>query len=122
MEDSNSLYAMSESDERNWSLFSHLGMFFNLFIPFGSILTPLLIWQINKDKSEFVADHAKEALNFQLTMLIIYIGCALMCFILIGFPLLLAALIIDIVYSIKGASKANHGEYYDYPFNFRIID
>lgn len=121
MENSNLMSSMSESEERNWSLFAHLGMLAGMFVPFGSVLLPLFIWQINKDKSDFVTDHAIEALNFQLTMLIIYIGCGLLCFILIGFPLLFVAFIIDIVYSIIAASKASRGEYYDYPFNFRFI-
>lgn len=121
MENNNLMTSMSESEERNWSLFSHLGMVAGMVIPLGSILLPLIAWQVNKDKSEFITDHAKEALNFQLTMLIIYIGCALLCIILIGFPLLFIAFVMDIVYSIKGAIKASNGEYYDYPFNFRII-
>ncbi len=121
MENSNLMSSMSESEERTWALFSHLGMLAGMFIPFGSVLLPLIIWQINKEKSEFITDHAIEALNFQLTMLIIYLGCLILCFLLIGFPLLIIAFIIDLVYSIKAASTANRGEYYDYPFNFRFI-
>jgi uncharacterized protein len=121
MENSNLMESMSDSEERNWALFSHLGMVAGMVIPLGSILLPLVIWQVNKDKSEYITDHAKEALNFQLSMLIIYLGCALLCIILIGIPMLLVAVILDLVYSIKGAVKASNGEYYDYPFNFRFI-
>ena len=121
MEDSNSIYSMSESEERNLAMLSHLGLLAGMFVPFGTFLLPLLIWQINKDKSDFVVEHAKEALNFQLTMLIIYLGCALMCIILIGIPLLIIAFVIHIIYTIQGASRAHSGEYYDYPFNFRLI-
>ena len=121
MKDHNLMHSMSESEERNWALFSHLGMLAGMFIPFGNILTPLIIWQVNKDKSEYITDHAKEALNFQLTMLIIYIGCALMCIILIGIPMLIIAFLLDIILSIIAAVKASNGEYYDYPFNFRLI-
>ncbi|MFT5766061.1 MAG: putative Tic20 family protein [Saprospiraceae bacterium] len=121
MEDSNLMETMSVSEERNWSLFSHLGMVAGMAVPLGSILMPLIIWQVNKDKSEYITDHAIEALNFQLTMLIIYIGCAILCVILIGIPMLFAAFIYNLVYSIKGAVKASNGEYYDYPYNFRFI-
>ena len=121
MENSNLMESMSDSEERNWSLFSHLGMVAGMVIPLGSILLPLIIWQVNKDKSEYITDHAKEALNFQLSMLIVYLGCGLLCIILIGIPMLLVAVILDLVYSIKGAVKASNGEYYDYPFNFRFI-
>ena len=121
MENSNLMSSMSESEERNWALFSHLGVLGGMFVPFGNLLMPLLIWQLNKDKSEFITDHAIEALNFQLTMLIITIGCGLLCLIIIGIPLLIIAVILDIVFSVIAANKANKGEYYDYPFNFRFI-
>ena len=121
MDNSNLMTSMSDKEERNWALFSHLGMLAGMFVPFGSILLPLIIWQINKEKSEYITDHAIEALNFQITMGIIYIGCAILCIILIGFPLLVIALILDIVFSIIAATKASKGEYYDYPFNFRFI-
>lgn len=121
MENSNLMTTMPESEENNWSLFSHLGLLAGMFIPFGSILLPLLIWQINKDKSEFVTDHAIEALNFQLSMFIVYLGCAVLCFILIGIPMVIIAFVLHIIYSIKGASAANRGDYYDYPFNIRFI-
>ena len=121
MEDSNLISSMSDSEERNWALFSHLGVIGGMFVPFGNILMPLLIWQLNKDKSEYVTDHAIEALNFQLTMLIITIGCAFLCLIIIGIPLLIIAVILDFVYSIIAANKASKGEYYDYPINFRFI-
>ncbi len=121
MENSNLMNSMSESEENNWALFSHLGILGGMVVPFGNILMPLMIWQINKDKSEYITEHAKEALNFQLTMLIIYFGCALMCLILIGFPMLVIAGIIHIVFTIIAATKASSGEYYDYPFNFRLI-
>ena len=121
MENSNLISTLSESEERNWAIFSHLGILGGMFIPFGNILMPLLIWQLNKDKSAFVTDHAIEALNFQLTMLITTIGLGILCIILIGIPLLIIAVILYIVFSIIAATKASDGKYYDYPFNFRFI-
>ncbi len=123
MENDNLIETIPESEERNWSLFSHLGMIAGavLPIPFLNILVPLLSWQINKDKSDYITDHAIEALNFQITMMIIYLGCALMCIILIGIPMLFVAIALNVIYSIIAAVKASNGEYYDYPFNFRFI-
>ncbi len=121
MEDSNMMTSMSYSEEKNWALFSHLGVFAGIFIPFGNILTSLIIWQINKEKSEFITDHAIEALNFKISMMIIYFICGLLCIVLIGIPMIIAAFVVDVIFSIKGAIKASEGEYYDYPFNFRFI-
>lgn len=121
MENNKLMYSMDESEERNWSIFSHLGIFVGMIIPFGSLLTPFLIWQVNKDKSDFITDHAIEALNFQITMMIVYVVCLILCFIIIGIPMLFVAVVVDVVYSIKGAIRAGKGEYYDYPFNLRLI-
>ena len=121
MENSESIHSMPESEERTWALFSHLGLFIGAVVPFGCILTPFIIWQVNKDKSEFVTDHAKEALNFKLSMLIVYLVCGLLCIVLIGIPMLIAALVIDVVFSIKGAIKANNNEYFEYPHSFKFV-
>ncbi len=121
MENSEPLHTMTESEESNWALLAHLGTFIGMLIPFGNILTPLLAWQVNKDKSEFVAYHGKEALNFKITMLIVYIICGLLCIVLIGIPLLIIAFVLDVIWSIQGAIKAGRDEYFDYPYNFRLI-
>ncbi len=121
MENDKLMTSMSESEETNWSLFSHLGMVAGMFLPFGNILLPLFVWQVNKDKSEFVTDHAIEALNFQITMMLVYFICALLCIFLIGIPMLFIAFIYDLYHSIKGATVASKGEYYDYPNNIRFI-
>lgn len=48
----------------------HLGVFSKYFIPFGNFIVPILLWSTNKDKSDFIDDHGKEAINFQLSILL----------------------------------------------------
>ena len=50
----------------------HLSVFSKLFIPFGNFIFPLIIWLINKEKS-FVDHHGRNAVNFQLSLLLYYI-------------------------------------------------
>ena len=60
-------------DARMWAMFAHLAGFAFLLpvIPgIGSIIGPLVIWLIKKDQYPFVDEQGKEALNFQITMLI----------------------------------------------------
>lgn len=111
----------SNHDDRTAATFAHLGILAGSFIPFGNIFLPLVIWLTQREKSEFLDDHGKEALNFQITMTIIFIGSAILCFVLIGFILLPVAFILYLVLSIMAAVKANQGEFYEYPFNFRFI-
>ena len=69
----------------------------------------------------FVDDQGKESLNFQITMFIaLLIAGATLC-IGIGFIILPIVGILDLVFTIIGAVKANNGERYRYPFNIRFI-
>ena len=93
-----------------------------LGIPTGFV-GALIIWLINKDDSSkfFLIDQSKEALNFQITMLIAAIVSALLMIVLIGFLLLPLVGLVSLVFSIIAAIKANNGEAYRYPFALRLI-
>ena len=112
---------MPGKDERLWGMLCHLLSFSGYLIPFGSILGPLIIWLIKKDEMAFVNDQGKEALNFQLTMLIAIIISVILCFVLIGFLLLGAVLIFQIVVVIIASIKANEGIKYRYPYTIRFL-
>ena len=109
------------AEERQWAMFAHLSALVGFLIPFGSVIAPLVIWQIKKNEMPFVDDQGKEALNFQITVLIAAVIGIVLCFVLIGLLLLpiigLAALILTII----GGIKANNGEAYRYPFALRLI-
>ncbi|MCB9273600.1 MAG: DUF4870 domain-containing protein [Lewinellaceae bacterium] len=110
-----------DNNEKLWATFSHLGIVAGVIVPFGSVLLPLVIWLVYKEKSEYVSYHAKEALNFQLTMLIGFVISAILIFVVIGIPLLIVLAIIDLVFCIIAAMRANEGERYRYPYTLRLI-
>lgn len=111
-------------DARMWAMFCHIGGLAGL-IPiapaFGSIIAPLIIWQIKKDEFPFVDEHGKEAVNFQISMLIYSVICIPFIFICIGIILLVAIGVVDIVFLLIAAVKANNGEHYRYPICIRFI-
>jgi len=88
---------------------------------FGSIIGPLIVWQIKKDEFGFVNDQGKEAVNFQITILIYLIVSAFLSFVCIGFVLLPAVVVFDLVFLLIAAVKANDGERYRYPLTIRFI-
>ena len=90
-------------------------------IPFGNIIGPLVMWLMKKDDFAFVNDQGKEALNFQITMIIAGIVAALSMLVFIGIILLPAVLIVNLVFVIIATLKANEGQYYRYPFAIRLI-
>ena len=88
-----------------------------------SFIVPLVIWLTNKDKSDkgWLNDQAKEALNFQITLLIVYVVGTILTVILIGALINLVAWLTCIVLSIMAALKVNEGVAYRYPFALRLI-
>jgi len=63
-------FKMQEQNHINIATFIHLSTFSRFIIPFGNFLGPLILWIVNKDKSQFIDEHGKQALNFQLSILI----------------------------------------------------
>jgi uncharacterized Tic20 family protein len=116
-----SVTPLSPSDERMWGLLAHLSSLAGFIIPFGNIIGPVVVWQIQKDKSAFVDYHGKESLNFQISMLIAYCVALLLCIIFIGVPILIALGVLNIVFAVMAGVKANNGEYYKYPYSIRFI-
>jgi uncharacterized Tic20 family protein len=109
------------AEERQWGLFAHLSALAGLVIPLGSVIGPLIIWQIKKDTMPFVADQGKEALNFNITVAIAAIIAGLLIFVVVGLLLLPLVGIAWLVLTILAAVKANNGEAYRYPFTLRLV-
>ncbi len=104
-----------------WAMLCHLSALSTFIIPFGSLLGPLIVWQLKKNEFPIVDDQGKEALNFQITTLIAMIVSLILVFIAIGIVLLIAVGIASLVFTIIAAIKANNGETYRYPFCLRLI-
>ncbi|HMB99408.1 MAG TPA: DUF4870 domain-containing protein [Flavobacteriaceae bacterium] len=68
---------MLTTHHKNLAAIIHLSTLTKFFIPLGNFLMPLIFWTMNKDKSEFIDKHGKQAINFQLSILLytIIIGC-----------------------------------------------
>ena len=56
--------------ERNLSAVIHASTFSKFFFPFGNFIVPLVLWTANKKEYEFVDYHGKQALNFQISLLL----------------------------------------------------
>ena len=111
-------------DARMWAMFCHLAglaAFLPLAPVLGGVIAPLIIWQIKKDDFAFVNEQGKEAVNFQISIILYAIGSALLCFACIGAFLLPAVCIFDVVFLLIAAVKANNGEHYRYPLTIRFI-
>mgnify|MGYP003610381293 CR=1 FL=1 len=61
---------METSNEKKIAAFTHLSTFSQYIIPFGNYIFPIILWTSKKDQSAFVDHNGKQALNFQLSILV----------------------------------------------------
>jgi uncharacterized Tic20 family protein len=109
-------------DACTWAMLCHIAGLGGFIIPgIGSVIGPLIVWQIKKDLGPFVDQNGKEALNFQISMLICGVIAFLLSFVCIGMFLLPVVAIVDIVFLIIAAIKTSKGEAYRYPLSIRLI-
>jgi uncharacterized protein len=115
--------------EQSWCLWCHLSALGGLVLPVvGNILGPLLIWQLKRGEFPAVDAHGREALNFQLSMLIYFLAALVMMFassfFCLGwrlFPALVAIPVLDLILTLIGGIKAGSGELYRYPLSLRLV-
>jgi uncharacterized protein len=108
-------------DERTWGMVAHLAALAFFIMPFGNILGPLVVWLAKRDHSAFVAQHAKEALNFNITFLIGALVCGVLLVFSIGILFGAVLFVFWLVLTIIAALKANEGAAYRYPFAVRFV-
>ncbi|TAK39527.1 MAG: DUF4870 domain-containing protein [Lysobacteraceae bacterium] len=113
-------------------MFAHLsalagGLLTSAVGGWGFFLGPLVIWLMKKETMPFVADQAKEALNFNITvsaamLVLLVLGVVTLGLgFLIAMPLMLIIGIAALVFIIIAAMKANDGVAYRYPFTIRLV-
>lgn len=104
------------ADERTWALIAHLASLV-------SIVGTLVVWLIKKDESKYVAHHAREALNFQITMFGAFIVAIILAVVTCGIGSVLLPILglVDLVFSVIGAMKANEGLLWTYPVSIRLV-
>ena len=109
------------AEDRQWAMFAHLSALVASLVGGMSFLGPLIVWLIKKDQSKFVDFHGKEALNFQINMLvIILISIPLIC-VIVGIVTISIAGVIALVVPIVAGIKANNGEWWRIPYIFRLV-
>ena len=102
------------AEDKTLAVLTHLGGIF------FSIIPSLIVWLVKKD-SPFVAAHAKEALNFQITLILGFVIAFFLMLVLIGFFLFWVLGVVNLVLCIVAALKASSGEHFSYPLTLRLV-
>ena len=114
--------AQTTSNVRTWAAFCHASALLGVFLHFpGHLLPPLIIWLAKRGDSPELDAHGKEAVNFQISMLIYNIVAALFCLVLVGFLFLAVLWVVNAVLVIIAAIQASDGKFYRYPMTIRFI-
>lgn len=141
---------MKNHNENTNAFLIHISSFAGYMFPFGSIITPLILWQTLKEKSSFLDKHGKEAINFNISyaLYIFIISASFISFFFRSFFDVLNTTFLDVNYSfsyhnsfnffgiasavglitlikvaliIIASMKANNGESYKYPFTINFL-
>lgn len=117
------------ADEKNWAIAAHLGPVLVSFLSGGLLqfLVPLVILLVKREDSDFIGHHARQSLNFQLTLfvfaMVYWAVLVLMMLSVIGIPagIVMACVAPALFFlwqvglAILAAMKTNEGERFVYP-------
>ena len=104
------------SGERAYAACNHLVMFAGI-----PVLPQLIMWLIKRDESPFLDDHGKEALNFQISVILLAAISAVLVVVGVGILMLMALGPFILISTIVAAVRASQGRYFRYPMTIRLI-
>lgn len=115
---SDPLHPVTQEWERTYAMWTHLLLLAGHFIP---LAPTLILWLVKRDQSPYVDDHGKEAVNFQISLLIYFFVSGILVFAAVGIVLIPMVYVLAIVGMIMAAMAASKGKYYRYPACIRFL-
>jgi uncharacterized Tic20 family protein len=120
--------ATPAGDPRPWgmrvddfNMMQHLALFAGYAVPCAGFALTLVMWLTCRDLHPSIDRHGRIAVNWMISALIYGVIAGLLCFVLVGIPLVLALAVCGVVFPIMGAVRASRGEVWDYPMNIRFL-
>jgi len=109
--------------ERNMAMLCHLVAFGGFLIPFGNIIGPLIVWMMGKGDSDFVNEHGKASLNFQMSITIFFVISTLLILVIgpIAIAMILGLVLYAVVMMIVNGVKAHNGEEGGYTITIQFL-
>ena len=106
--------------EPTWCMMMHLSQLF-IFAGGIGIVVPIVLWLISKDKSTMANRHGNRMMNWIISVFI-YLSIAwFLCMFLIGFPILIALILLQVAFPVLAGVKANEGQLWSYPMAIRFF-
>ncbi|MFB9054176.1 DUF4870 domain-containing protein [Formosa undariae] len=109
-------------EDKQLLILTHLSQLATLALGFGSLLIPLVLWLMQKDKVVGMDAEGKKIINFQISLVIYFIICIPLILLLgLGFLGFLFLGIISVIFPILNAIKVSNGEPSTYPLSLHFI-
>lgn len=119
---------MSGEQEEYWGMplntyctLLHLSQLSSVIAPGLGLILPIVMWATNKDKNEQIDRHGKITMNWLISAVIYSIVCIILSFVLIGIIGFVVLAILNIVFAIIAAIKANEGVSWEYPLSIKFF-
>lgn len=105
---------------RAWCTLMHISQLL-IFAGGIGIVVPIVMWAMSKDHSDYVRQQGNRMMNWIITSLIASVIAGLLCFVVIGFPILFVLLVLNAAFPVVAALKANDRQLWKYPLAFRFF-
>lgn len=119
---------IANQDSRLWAIAAHLSAVVGAFALFlGALVGPLAVWLARREVDPFAAENARQALNFNLSVLLYFFGLAVLTFTTLGIGLVFtlpAMLVLGLAWlllSLAAALRAWNDGIFRYPFTIQFI-
>jgi uncharacterized protein len=109
--------------EKNMAMLCHLIAFGGFLVPFGNIIGPVIVWMTGKADSDFVNEHGKASINFQMSITIFFVVLTLLILLIgpIAIVLILGLVLYAVVMMIVNSVKAHNGEEGGYTITIQFL-
>ncbi|MCP4969430.1 MAG: DUF4870 domain-containing protein [Arcobacter sp.] len=119
---------MSENKEEYWGMpvntycmLIHLSQLTSIVIPGLGFILPVIMWAMNKDKSEEIDKHGKVTINWLISLFIYSVVCGILVFVFVGMIGFFVLALLNFIFAIIAAIKANDNQLWVYPFSIKFF-
>jgi len=108
-------------DLQTFNMAMHLSQLANFAMPLAGVILPCIMWSSEKDKHPEIDRQGRMVVNWVITSILYFAISFVLCFFLIGIPLIIIVGILDVVFPVIGGMKAKDGHLWKYPMTIRFV-
>ena len=128
MNDNQDISKANENIQEYWGMplntycmLIHLSQLTSIIVPGLGLILPIVMWAVNKDKHQDIDMHGKVTVNWLISLFIYSLICGVLTLIIIGMFGLVILAILNFIFAIVAALKANKGELWVYPLSITFL-